>query len=352
MTKLGVFIFILTLFAGMAWAQGVPDANPMSKNFYERLGVAASASTPEIKKAFRKLVWKYHPDRNPNIDDEIIKRIYEAGEILLDADSRTRYDASFANTSASHFEYKYHSPYWTDGSGSVPPPGWMENANAFWNKNQSYEHNILRNIGVARRERARAYFYSLMGELNWDPQSRVSAHYSALAESMVRSFISLDVKLMTPGDFLHAQTQMDSVLFLPQAALFPELMESLLKSARADYAVGSLLSQAHWRKHPRAGQWINAAIKNESSLVMLALVEKVLPTFKDGSRKRLLLQKIISAASDANLDILAKHFPESDSTVDYRAELEMLLARRNQPAARIFKELRSLEAADMCPGLF
>ncbi|MNL14069.1 hypothetical protein D3C87_1349980 [compost metagenome] len=169
---------------------------------------------------------------------------------------------------------------------------------------------------------------------------------------MVRSFTALDVKLMTPGDFLHAQNQMNSVLFLPQAALFPELMESLLKSARADYAVGSLLSQPHWRKHAKAGQWINVAIRNESPLVMMALVEKVLPTFKDEAKRRLLLQKIISAASDANLDILAKHFPESDSTVDYRAELEMLLARRNEQGARIFKELRSLEAAEMCRGLF
>lgn len=352
MNRFGFFILIFTLFAGLARGQTVPEANPMSQNYYERLGVASSASAPEIKKAYRRLAIKYHPDRNPNIDDNIFKNINEAADILLDVNWRIRYDASFAKASSSQFEYRYASPFWTDGSGSVAPPGWLEIANAFWNENQSYEHNILRNIGVARREKARAYMYGLMAQLNWDPNSRVSAHYSALAESMVRSFTALDVKLMTSGDYLHTQNQMDSVLFLPQAALFPQLMESLLKSPRADYAVGVLLTQTHWRKHVKAGSWINAAIKNESPLVMIALVEKVLPTFNDSSRKRLLLQKIISAASDENLDILAKHFPESDSTVDYRAELEMLLARRNQQGARIFKELRSIEAGEMCRGIF
>ncbi len=64
------------------------------KDYYEVLGVNRDASDDEIKKAYRKLAMKYHPDRNPDNPkaEEHFKEAKEAYEILSDAQKRAAYD--------------------------------------------------------------------------------------------------------------------------------------------------------------------------------------------------------------------------------------------------------------------
>ena len=67
----------------------------MSKrDYYEVLGVSKSASADEIKKAYRKMALKYHPDKNPGdkAAEESFKEAAEAYEILSDANKKARYD--------------------------------------------------------------------------------------------------------------------------------------------------------------------------------------------------------------------------------------------------------------------
>ncbi|SVA96923.1 uncharacterized protein METZ01_LOCUS149777, partial [marine metagenome] len=67
--------------------------NVGQKNYYEVLGVSKTASMEEVKKAFRKLAFEYHPDRNKSkVAEERFKTINEAYQILGDPKTRSQYD--------------------------------------------------------------------------------------------------------------------------------------------------------------------------------------------------------------------------------------------------------------------
>ena len=69
-------------------------ATTTKKNYYEILGVKKSASADDIRKAFRKLARKYHPDVNPGdkAAEEKFKTLSEANDVLSDPKKRKIYD--------------------------------------------------------------------------------------------------------------------------------------------------------------------------------------------------------------------------------------------------------------------
>jgi len=88
------------------------------KDYYSALGVARDASEDDIRKAYRKLARKYHPDVSKEADaDAKMREINEARDVLSDKDKRAAYDQL-----ADHVA-RGGSP---DGHFRPPPPGWDE----------------------------------------------------------------------------------------------------------------------------------------------------------------------------------------------------------------------------------
>jgi len=72
---------------------------PQTKDYYDVLGVDRDASEKDIKKAYRKLAQKYHPDRNPDDDEaeDRFKEVQEAYDVLGDEEKRKQYDQGGRN---------------------------------------------------------------------------------------------------------------------------------------------------------------------------------------------------------------------------------------------------------------
>ena len=124
-------------------------------DYYEVLGVTKDASADDIKKAYRKLAFKYHPDQNPGdkAAEEKFKQVTAAYDILGDEQKRRDYDNAgynpFAN--ASYGEYgqqqsqtSYQDPFNQTGDFWT----WFTNASAAQQKqeeNQAEDYDYRRN---------------------------------------------------------------------------------------------------------------------------------------------------------------------------------------------------------------
>jgi curved DNA-binding protein len=86
------------------------------KDYYKIMGLDRKATADDIKRAYRKLARKYHPDVSKEANAEAkFKEVGEAYEVLKDAEKRAAYDQLGHN--------------WQQGQEFRPPPGWQHHAN-------------------------------------------------------------------------------------------------------------------------------------------------------------------------------------------------------------------------------
>src|SRR6185436_533885 len=94
-------------------ARGAMLAGMKFRDYYETLGVARTATLDDIKRAYRKLARKFHPDVNKEKDAEAkFKEVGEAYAVLKDPEKRAAYDRFGEN--------------WKAGQDFTPPPNWDE----------------------------------------------------------------------------------------------------------------------------------------------------------------------------------------------------------------------------------
>lgn len=125
-------------------------------NYYEILGVPKTATADEIKKAYRTLAFKYHPDRNQGnaAAEEKFKQITAAYDVLGDEAKRRQYDMGYSTDSYSsygsqsqqqyqrQYQYTYQNPFGDDNFWE-----WFNGAQ-FRNRNQqtqNYHYNYSNN---------------------------------------------------------------------------------------------------------------------------------------------------------------------------------------------------------------
>src|SRR5689334_16807393 len=110
-----------------------------TKDYYAVLGVPASAKQDEIKKQYRKLAAKHHPDKNPNDPKaaERFKEISEAYQVLGDADKRKQYD-----------EMRRLGAFGGFGSGPRRPSGAGQAQGAPFGGSSSFRFEDLNDVGI------------------------------------------------------------------------------------------------------------------------------------------------------------------------------------------------------------
>jgi len=125
----------------------------MAREFYDRLGIDENASAEEIKKAFRKLSMKYHPDKNQDNKEaeDKFKEIQQAYETLSDPEKKQQYDM-FGTTDPQQPRNPYSTPFedifnnfkfgFDSGYGESFSPGRKREKDIIISLNISFEDSI------------------------------------------------------------------------------------------------------------------------------------------------------------------------------------------------------------------
>src|SRR4051812_48161212 len=123
------------------------------RDYYKNLGVARTATADEIKKAYRRLARKFHPDVSKEANAETkFKEVQESYEVLKDPEKRAAYDQLGSD--------------WKSGQQFRPPPDWGSGFEFRGGPRQSRANTRRRTAGAEEFEEAEGFsdfFSSLFG---------------------------------------------------------------------------------------------------------------------------------------------------------------------------------------------
>ena len=82
------------------------DFNSLKYNLYEILNVPRDVDDVKVKKSFMKIIKNFHPDKNSELEEEIYYHIIMSNQVLLNKDSRKKYDEFLAGSADTYTELK------------------------------------------------------------------------------------------------------------------------------------------------------------------------------------------------------------------------------------------------------
>ena len=130
------------------------DFNSIKYNLYEILNVSKDADDAKIRKSFMKIIKNFHPDKNSELEEEIYYNIILANQILLNKESRKKYNSFIEDNADTYFELKDNFNKINKESNNVIDKGSSINLFNYkiceLNKKHGYDSNID-NISITEK---------------------------------------------------------------------------------------------------------------------------------------------------------------------------------------------------------
>lgn len=212
----------------------------MKKDFYQLLEISQTASVDEIKRSYRKLALKYHPDRNPVGDthaESLFKQIVEAYNILAKAESRSEYDSYLLKKQHALSNHN-HRPVYNDFSDTATATATAKKA------------EVVTAASLLKQ------FNSIRRQLN-NVEDRSKIKQEALYKQLANSLSMKNISILRTADRKFIQqvieTVLDSCKHLSHSYL-EGLTPRLIKLAGSDNEVIKKIYR-HNKKHLRKKNW-------------------------------------------------------------------------------------------------